>query len=307
MTIPIMNSTVDATTPAPTQMKIIAASPKETKTCDKLENDEVININFDTNFNDGDDITINLKADYIDLECLNDDKHPYLFMCNSNILESESNKPQVDKIENVFSCYCQDIEYENTEERKELTCSCNSNSNISVESSITTQSLSLSSSSSTTTSSQVDCSNVLFLDRNQRTILELAELGLINSFDFLQKKKDCFHAPEVKKSHVDIHPQNDCSSSSSSSSSNNSSSNNNNNCSTSGSGSISYHNNKLMTTTEETDIEIETETETEMETITKNNFSTINWVQLSHNFEIDFADDDICLSIRYLVRQFYSS
>ena len=64
---------------------------------------------------------------------------------------------------------------------------------------------------------------------------------------------------------------------------------------------INIDDNIIKQTREETDIE----TETEMEVILEDTIPTMNLSRVSHKFECNRQDDDINLSIRYLVRKFF--
>ena len=240
----------------------------------EFPNERKLNVGPKSNFSDN-NINTNLTVNCIKQKEINNNIPLHLSLYKTDVIEGD--KIHSDPIENI--CSCLGNEMGETNEKMECLCSCNSNSEFSVESLTTTSSSSTS--TSTATPSQLDCIDTLPLNRAQRTILELAEIGLIHSFDFQDDTRNGKILKNEKILYIDMKSADYCGSNST---------------------YINIDDNIIKQTREETDIE----TETEMEVILEDTIPTINLSRVSHKFECNRQDDDINLSIRYLVRKFYS-
>ena len=243
----------------------------------KLSNKEKLNMGPKSNFNDN-NINTTLTVSCTKLEQNNNNMPLHLSKCNPSTYQGE--ELYSDPIENI--CSCLGNETGGVNEKIECLCSCNSNSEFSVESVITTSSSS--SSTSTATPLQSDCTDTPPLSRSLKTILELAEIGLINSYDFHDDKRNGKIFKKAEILYTDMKSIDSCDRNST---------------------FINIGDNMIKQSLEETDIE----TETEMEVIIENidPIQTIHFSHLSNKFEFYRQDDDINLSIRYLVRKIDSA
>ena len=244
----------------------------------KLSSKAKLKMGSKSNFNDN-NVNTSLTVSCTKLKQNNNSNNMplHLSKCNPGIYQVE--ELHSDPIENICSCLGDETGGQN--EKIECLCSCNSNSEFSVESVMTTSS---SSSTSTATPLQSDCTDTLPLSRSLNTILELAEIGLINSYDFHEDKRNGKIFKKAEILYTDMTSIDSCDRNST---------------------FLNIGDNIIKQALEETDIE----TETEMEVIIENTvpIQTIHFSHLSNKFEFNRQDDDINLSIRYLVRKIDSA